>query len=110
MPRNINSVMGFPPFRGAVRQIILASVAIYIVILLLVSFAPAAGQSLLSLGVLDPAHIRQGWLWQFVTYAFMYVDPMDFWITDRDLEEAGFVAETWEETPREADGPDLTWS
>ena len=78
MPRNINSVMGFPPFRGAVRQIILASVAIYIIILLLVSFAPVAGQSLLSLGVLDPAHIRQGWLWQFVTYAFMYVDPMDF--------------------------------
>ena len=78
MPRNLNSVMGFPPFRGAVRQIILASVAIYVLILLLVSFAPAAGQSLLSLGVLDPAHIRQGWFWQFVTYAFMYVDPMDF--------------------------------
>jgi membrane associated rhomboid family serine protease len=78
MPRHLNSVMGFPPFRGAVRQIILASVAIYVLILLLVSFAPAAGQSLLSLGVLDPAHIRQGWFWQFVTYAFMYVDPMDF--------------------------------
>jgi membrane associated rhomboid family serine protease len=70
--------MGFPPFRGAVRQIILASVAIYVVILLLVSFAPAAGQTLLTLGVLDPAHIRQGWIWQFVTYAFMYVDPMQF--------------------------------
>jgi membrane associated rhomboid family serine protease len=78
MPRNINSVMGFPPFRGAVRQIILASVAIYVVILLLVAFAPAAGQALLTLGILDPAHIRQGWVWQFVTYAFMYVDPLQF--------------------------------
>src|SRR5258708_15894489 len=78
MPRNTSFEMMLPPFRGAVRQIILGSVAIYVVILLLVSFAPAAGQTLLMLGILDPAHVRQGWVWQFVTYAFMYVDPMDF--------------------------------
>jgi membrane associated rhomboid family serine protease len=70
--------MGFPPFRGAVRQIILGSVAIYVVILLLMSFAQPLGNTVLALGVLDPAHIRQGWLWQFVTYAFMYVDPWQF--------------------------------
>jgi membrane associated rhomboid family serine protease len=29
-------------------------------------------------GVLLPAHIEQGWIWQFVTYAFMYLDPLDF--------------------------------
>jgi membrane associated rhomboid family serine protease len=49
-----------------------------VVILLLMSFAPAAGSAVLALGILDPAHIRQGWLWQFVTYAFMYVDPLEF--------------------------------
>ena len=78
MPRNVSFEMGLPPFRGAVRQIILASAAIYVVILLLVSFAPAVGQEVLTLGILNPAHIREGWLWQFVTYAFMYVDPLDF--------------------------------
>src|SRR5436309_5553181 len=78
MPRNLNSTMGFPPFRGAVRQIILASVAIYVVILLLLSFAPTTGQALLTRGILDPEHIREGWLWQFVTYAFVYVDPLQF--------------------------------
>ena len=78
MPRYNSSVMGFPPFRGAVRVIILASVAIYVVILLLVSFAPTAGSALLHWGILDPAAIRQGKLWQLVTYAFMYVDPIDF--------------------------------
>jgi membrane associated rhomboid family serine protease len=77
MARNISS-MGFPPFRGAVRQIILASLAIYVVILLCMSFAAPTGQAILTLGVLDPEHIRQGWFWQFVTYAFMYVDPFDF--------------------------------
>jgi membrane associated rhomboid family serine protease len=78
MARNISSEMGLPAFRGAVRQIIIASAAIYIVLLLLMAFAPGIGQAILALGVLDPAHIRQGWLWQFVTYAFMYVDPIDF--------------------------------
>jgi membrane associated rhomboid family serine protease len=78
MPRNVNFEMGFPPFRGAVRQIILASVAIYVVILLLESFAQPYGNLLLTLGTLDPERIRQGWLWQFVTYPFMYVDPLQF--------------------------------
>jgi membrane associated rhomboid family serine protease len=78
MARNQTFEMGLPPFRGAVRQIILASTAIYVVILLLVSFAPATGQALLTIGVLDPKLVRAGWVWQFVTYAFTYVDPMDF--------------------------------
>jgi membrane associated rhomboid family serine protease len=78
MARNISSSMGFPPFRGAVRQIVLASLAIYVVLLLLMSFAEARGNLVLALGILDPAAIEHGWLWQFVTYAFVYVDPMDF--------------------------------
>jgi membrane associated rhomboid family serine protease len=78
MRRNPSVEFGLPPFRGAVREIILGSVAIYVVILLLMSFAQGTGQAVLELGVLNPGHIRQGWLWQFVTYAFMYVDPLDF--------------------------------
>ena len=78
MPRNTSFDLGLPPFRGAVRQIILASVAIYVVILLLMAFAQPTGQTLVNVVTLDPAHVRQGWLWQFVTYAFMYVDPWQF--------------------------------
>ena len=78
MARNVNFDMGFPPFRGATRQLIIASAAIYVFILLLLSFAPATGQALVALGALTPAGIRHGWLWQFVTYAFVYVDPIDF--------------------------------
>jgi membrane associated rhomboid family serine protease len=78
MPRNTSFEMMLPPFRGAVRQIIIASAAIYVVVVLLKSFAPPLGGAVLVLGTLDPVHIRQGWLWQFVTYAFMYVDPIDF--------------------------------
>jgi membrane associated rhomboid family serine protease len=70
--------MGFPPFQGAVRVIILASLAIYIVILLLVSFAPDAGRALLAAGILDPGQVFHGRIWQLATYTFMYVDPLDF--------------------------------
>src|SRR4051812_6916960 len=78
MARNTSFDMGFPPFRGAVREIIIGSTAIYIVILLLQAFAKPVGDTVLVLGTLNPEAIHRGWLWQFVTYAFMYVDPMDF--------------------------------
>jgi membrane associated rhomboid family serine protease len=78
MARNSSFEMGLPAFRGAVREIILASTAIYVVILLLMAFAEPTGQLVRALGVLTPDGIRHGWLWQFVTYAFMYVDPRDF--------------------------------
>jgi membrane associated rhomboid family serine protease len=78
MARFNNSVMGFPPLRGAVRQIIIFSAAVYVVTLLLLAFAPGAGNTLVSLGALRPELIRGGALWQFVTYPFIYVDPIDF--------------------------------
>ena len=78
MARNMSFEMGLPPFRGAVRQIILANLAIYVVVLLLVSFDEPVGRGVLSLGILEPARVRAGWVWQFATYAFMYVDPLDF--------------------------------
>lgn len=77
MSRNV-SEFGLPAFRGAVREIILASVATYVVILLLVAFGGGVGQTVLTHGILDPVRVRGGWLWQFVTYAFIYVDPIDF--------------------------------
>jgi membrane associated rhomboid family serine protease len=78
MARNQTFEMGFPPFRGAVRQIIIASTVIYVVILLLLSFAPELGKTIVRLGELDPGMVKQGAIWQFVTYGFVYVDPLDF--------------------------------
>jgi len=78
MARNTSFDIGLPPFRGAVRQIIIFSTVIYVVILLLMAFAQGAGETVLLLGVLNPVTLHRGWLWQFVTYAFMYVDPLNF--------------------------------
>ena len=70
--------MGLPPFRGAVRQIIIVSTLIYAVLLLLISFQPDVAKVVFALGVLHPDGIHRGWVWQFATYAFMYQDPLDF--------------------------------
>jgi membrane associated rhomboid family serine protease len=70
--------MGLPPFRGAVRQIVLVCVAFYVFILLLAAFAPRVGAAVLEIGALDPGHVRHGWIWQLVTYAFMAGDPWQF--------------------------------
>lgn len=81
MPRTRSFEMGLPPFRGAVRQIILASAAIFVFLLLAVAFAPALAQRLLELTVLAPEFIRRGWLWQFVSYGFVHVEPLNFALT-----------------------------
>jgi membrane associated rhomboid family serine protease len=77
MARRSTSDFGFPPFRGAVRHIILASVAIYVVILLLEAFAQQYGNLVVLIGSLTPA-VRSGWLWQLVTYPFISQDPWQF--------------------------------
>jgi membrane associated rhomboid family serine protease len=70
--------MGFPPFRGAVREIILASTAIWVFILLTWTFAHPVSQKILDWGILDPARVRAGAVWQFLTYPFMYLEPIPF--------------------------------
>src|SRR5690348_764014 len=76
MARYTSYEMGLPPFRGAVRQIILFSIAVFVVLLVFHPIAPEVDDFVFRYGVLSPAHISQGWIWQFVTYAFMYLDPI----------------------------------
>jgi len=77
-PRHQSFEMGLPPFRGAVRQIILFSTAVYIALLLMLAFAPGLGQTAFAVGTLQPEKVLHGWLWQLVTYPFMYADPIAF--------------------------------
>src|SRR5258706_13922717 len=78
MTRTTASEMGLPPFRGAVRQIILASIAIYVVTLLLLSFGPRWGLLVVAVGSLDPLRVLRGWVWQLITYWFIYGSPIGF--------------------------------
>ena len=78
MARNASVVGGLPPFRGALRNIVIVSTAIYVVLVLLRAFQPALAAQAYALGVLSPEGIRHWWLWQFLTYGFMELDPRSF--------------------------------
>ena len=60
------------------RQIILASTGIYVVILLLEAFATHYAAVVLAIGSLDSSLVKAGWVWQLVTYPLMSRDPWAF--------------------------------
>jgi membrane associated rhomboid family serine protease len=79
MPRNTSAQLGFPRFRGAVRNLIIFSTAVYLVLLLAAAFAPSHYVDTLSdWTMLNPKHIQQGWVWQFLTYGFIHGSPLGF--------------------------------
>ena len=80
MPRN-TSVVGFPPFRGSLRNLIIVSTVIYITLVLLQAFQPEVAKAIYALTIFSPDAIRHWWLWQFVTYGFVDVDPRSFLFT-----------------------------
>ena len=78
MPRSTSSTLGFPRFHGAVRNLIIINTAVFIVLLLLLAFAPKPADWILTLGLLSPAGIKHGWIWQFFTYGFLHAEPLNF--------------------------------
>ena len=78
MPRNTSATLGFPRFHGAVRDLILINAAVFVTLLLLWSFARQLGTNILLYGALSPELVRHGWIWQFLTYGFLHLDPFNF--------------------------------
>ena len=82
MPRTGTFQFGFPRFKGAVRQIVLLTVGIWIVLILLHAFDRQRYILVVGLGELNPALVVSHWtLWQFVTYAFIHVSPTQIFAT-----------------------------
>jgi len=78
MPRNTSATIGFPRFHGAVRDLVIINTAVFVVLLLLLSFAGKQAMWILSHGLLSPDAIKHGWIWQFLTYGFLHVAPLNF--------------------------------
>ncbi|HET6934659.1 MAG TPA: rhomboid family intramembrane serine protease [Candidatus Angelobacter sp.] len=78
MPRNVSSEMGFPSFRGAVRNLIIANAAIFVVLLLLRAAKSPLADVIEAYGTLSLPGIKHGFIWQFVTYGFIHNDPFNF--------------------------------
>jgi membrane associated rhomboid family serine protease len=75
MTRTSTFQFGLPRFQGAVRKIILLTLGIWIAIILLWAFDRRDASLLLGIGQLNPELVKHGWVWQFVTYAFVHLAP-----------------------------------
>jgi membrane associated rhomboid family serine protease len=81
MARNSSVAVGLPPFRGSLRNLIIVSTVIYIVLVLLQAFHIDLAAKVYALGILTPEGVRHGWIWQFLTYGFIDDDPRSFVFT-----------------------------
>jgi membrane associated rhomboid family serine protease len=74
--RDTSFQFNLPRFRGAVRLLVILTSALWAAIVLLWAFSNANAQLILTAGSLTPKLVVERWsVWQFVTYAFIHLDP-----------------------------------
>ena len=59
--------MGFPPFTRAVKWLVVANAAVYLLMLILGAVAPSLAGFITAVCALIPAAVTHGWIWQLVT-------------------------------------------
>jgi membrane associated rhomboid family serine protease len=85
--------LAFPPFRGAVRVLVLVNVAVFFLGLFGNIAMPGFEVALDRIFGFVPVHALHGWLWQFVSYGFLHaglshllVNMLMLWMFGSQLE------------------------
>lgn len=93
MPRTGSMMLSFPPFAGVIRKIILATIALYFVLLLLRWIAPQISMAIFASAALTPVTVLHGAIWQVITYSFfsggifqILFDMLSLWFIGSYLE------------------------
>src|SRR3954451_14277509 len=71
-----NMGISLPPFRGAVKWLMLINLGIFVAWELVHLVSPVLGSAMTSILALAPGLVVHGWLWQVVTYAFLHLGVM----------------------------------
>lgn len=74
--RNTSSMISFPSFSGATRQLVIANLAVFFILLLMRYAAPQAAMLAMASLSLTPVLVFHGWIWQLVTYSFLHVSVL----------------------------------
>ncbi len=64
--------MGFPPFTRAVKWLVIANAAVYLLMLILGAVAPSLARFIIRVCALTPVDVTHGWIWQLGTYSFLH--------------------------------------
>src|SRR5947209_3204995 len=68
-----NMSISLPPFRGAVKWLMLINLGIFIAWELLGLLSPAAAGAVVGICGLVPSAVVHGWVWQPITYGFLHL-------------------------------------
>lgn len=92
MPRL--GTLGFPPFTRAVKQLVIANIAVYLVMFGLGMFSPGTANWATLHFSLIPYAVVHGWVWQLVTYSFLHAglthilfNMLSLWMFGSSLEQ-----------------------
>jgi membrane associated rhomboid family serine protease len=72
MARIGSNTLAFPPFRGFIKRLVLANLAVFFVLLVLEATSRSMASYLSLLFSLTPALVVRGYVWQLVTYSFVH--------------------------------------
>jgi membrane associated rhomboid family serine protease len=66
--------LSFPPFTPAVKQLLIANAAVFLAVAILNAFTSSGVDSWVNFhfGLVPTLAVLHGWIWQFVTYAFLH--------------------------------------
>jgi membrane associated rhomboid family serine protease len=66
--------LSFPPFTPAVKQLLVANGAVFLLVAVVGAFSSAnvSGWVYLHLGLVPALAVLHGWIWQFVSYSFVH--------------------------------------
>ena len=74
MRRGTTMSLSFPPFTPAVKQLLIANGAVFLLMAVLGAFTSFDAQrwAEIHFGLVPTLAVLHGWIWQFVTYAFLH--------------------------------------
>jgi membrane associated rhomboid family serine protease len=74
MRRGTTMSLSFPPFTPAVKQLLIANGAVFLLVAVVGAFTSfdAASWANIHFGLVPTLAVLHGWIWQFVTYAFLH--------------------------------------
>jgi len=94
MARIGSNTLAFPPFRGFIKRLVLANLAVFFALLLLGAANRSLADSLSLLFSLTPAMVVHGFIWQLATYSFVHhgilevlFNLLSLWFVGAYLEE-----------------------
>ena len=73
MPRGFSTTLAFPPFTRAIKMLVIANTAVFLLMKLFEGVAPVIYGNIFAFAQLRPIDVVHGSIWQLATYSFLHM-------------------------------------